>query len=58
MIQMRYSAYIASLLLTAFSVWRVVVGDSEWRWPLAGFGLLALVGTWDVLQRRSTLRRL
>ena len=54
---MRYSVYIASLLFTAFAAWRVLAGDPEWRWPLAGFGLLALVGTWDVLQRRSTLRR-
>ena len=54
---MRYSVYIASLLFTALAAWRVLAGDPEWRWPLAGFGLLALVGTWDVLQRRSTLRR-
>ena len=55
---MRYSVYIASLLFTALAAWRVLAGDAEWRWALAGFGLLALVGTWDVLQRRSTLRRL
>ena len=54
---MRYSVYIASLLFTALAAWRVLAGDAEWRWALAGFGLLALVGTWDVLQRRSTLRR-
>src|SRR3546814_11949212 len=53
---MRYSAYIASLLFTAFSAWRMQ-GNPEWRWAFAGFGLLALLGTWDVLQRRSTLRR-
>ena len=54
---MRYSVYIASLLFTALAAWHVLAGDAEWRWALAGFGLLALVGTWDVLQRRSTLRR-
>ena len=57
---MRYAAYIASLLLTAFAAWRVLAGGGAgagWTWALAGFGLLALLGTWDMLQRRSTLRR-
>ena len=40
---MRYSVYIASLLFTALAAWRVLAGDAEWRWALAGFGLLALV---------------
>lgn len=53
---LRYSAYVASLLLALFSAWRMQ-GDPGWRWGLAAFGALALLGTWDLLQRRSTLRR-
>ncbi|MFC7300992.1 FMN-binding glutamate synthase family protein [Cognatiluteimonas weifangensis] len=53
---LRYSAYAASLLLALFSAWRMQ-GDPGWRWGLAAFGALALLGTWDLLQRRSTLRR-
>src|SRR5690606_8871963 len=55
---MRYSAYIASLLLTALAAWRVLAGGGTgWGWVLAVAGLLALLGTVDLLQRRSTLRR-
>ncbi|MHB8912778.1 MAG: FMN-binding glutamate synthase family protein [Lysobacter sp.] len=31
--------------------------DPDWWWALAIFGALAGLGTWDVLQTRSTLRR-
>ena len=53
---LRYATYAASVLLTVFSLLMLPVG-SGWWWGVAGFGLLALLGTWDVLQRRSTLRR-
>ena len=53
---MRYLPYLASLVLAALSAWRMQA-HPEWRWATAGFGLLALLGTWDLLQRRSTLRR-
>jgi len=52
----RYAVYIASILLTALSA-LLSARDPEWRWGLGGFGLLVLLGTWDLLQRRSTLRR-
>jgi glutamate synthase domain-containing protein 2 len=53
---MRYVSYIASLFLTIFSAWRMQA-HPDWRWGTAVFGLLALLGTWDLLQRKSTLRR-
>ncbi|RZA33635.1 MAG: FMN-binding glutamate synthase family protein [Lysobacteraceae bacterium] len=52
----RYLAYtlsialaLASLLLTRWS--------AGWWWGVAVFSALAILGTWDVLQKRSTLRR-
>lgn len=52
----RYLAYAASLLLTLACIALAL------RWPSAGwgvalFGALSLLGTWDLLQKRSTLRR-
>lgn len=52
----RFLAYTLSLVLT------VTCGLLSLRWPTAGwgvglFGALALLGTWDLLQKRSTLRR-
>ena len=52
----RYSAYIASLVLTAASGW-LALHNPEWRWAFAIFALLAIVGTVDLLQHKSTLRR-
>ena len=54
---LRYAAYAASLLLTLLCVALAVLDGRGWRWGALGFGLLALLGTWDLLQRRSTLRR-
>lgn len=52
----RYSAYIASIVLTA--VFALVTAiDPDWWWTVAVSGALALLGTWDIAQRRSTLRR-
>ena len=53
----RYGAYAASVLLAVLSAWMWWRGDADWRWGAWTFGVLALLGTWDVLQRRSTLRR-
>lgn len=52
----RYLAYVAALVLTLACIALAP------RWPAAGwgvamFGALALLGTWDLLQKRSTLRR-
>ena len=53
---LRYAIYIASLLLAAFSAW-MTMHDLAWGWPLGVFAALAILGTWDLLQTRSTLRR-
>jgi len=54
---LRYSAYIISLVLTAVAAGLVFAGYREWWWVLAVAGALAALGTWDLVQRRSTLRR-
>jgi glutamate synthase domain-containing protein 2 len=53
----RYAVYIASLVLTAVTGWLALRGAPEWRWAAGAFGFVALVGTADLLQRKSTLRR-
>ena len=53
---MRYAAYVSCLLLAAFSLGMGFI-DAHWWWALAVFGALAALGTWDLLQTRSTLRR-
>ena len=53
----RYAVYALSLLLTAISICLALLGHAEWRWGVVGFGALALLGTLDLLQQRSTLRR-
>jgi len=52
----RYFPYIACILLTLFSAW-MALQHPAWRWPLGIFGALSLLGTWDMLQTRTTLRR-
>ncbi len=54
---MRYSAYIAAIVLTGLSTALVLAGHREWSWVLVLAGALAALGTWDLLQTRSTLRR-
>ncbi|MBP3985290.1 FMN-binding glutamate synthase family protein [Pseudoxanthomonas helianthi] len=52
----RYLAYTASLLLTLACIALAPHWPSA-GWGVALFGALALLGTWDLLQKRSTLRR-
>lgn len=52
----RYLLYASSILLTLLSL-ALTVRWPVWGWAAAVFGALALLGTWDLLQRRSTLRR-
>ena len=52
----RYLLYASSILLTLLSL-ALMVRWPVWGWAAAVFGALALLGTWDLLQRRSTLRR-
>jgi glutamate synthase domain-containing protein 2 len=53
---LRYAAYFASLVMTVVCA-GLMSANPEWRWGLAVFGLLSVIGTWDLLQTRSTLRR-
>ena len=52
----RYLPYVSSIVLTLLSL-GLAVRWPVWAWAAAVFGLLVLLGTWDLLQRRSTLRR-
>ena len=52
----RYLAYAAALLLAVTMLVLAAFWPVAW-WGVAVFGALALLGTWDLLQTRSTLRR-
>ena len=52
----RYSAYAASLALTVLSG-VLALAHPGWWWGAAAFGALSLLGSLDLLQRKSTLRR-
>jgi glutamate synthase domain-containing protein 2 len=52
----RYAAYIASIALTLVSL-LMARSQPGWWWGVAIFAALALLGTLDLLQRKSTLRR-
>ena len=52
----RYLAYGLSIALAVLSL-LLSARWPGWGWSAAVFGALALLGTWDMLQKRSTLRR-
>ncbi|KWS03343.1 Ferredoxin-dependent glutamate synthase [Lysobacter capsici AZ78] len=54
---MRYAAYLASVILTLISIVLVFAHHVDWWWGVAVFGAIAALGTVDLLQTRSTLRR-
>ncbi|WP_046656377.1 FMN-binding glutamate synthase family protein [Lysobacter capsici] len=54
---MRYAAYLASVILTLISIVLVFAYHVDWWWGVAVFGAIAVLGTVDLLQTRSTLRR-
>ena len=53
----RYALYILCVLMALLSAVMTLWLDRGWLWALVVFGALAALGTWDLLQRRSTLRR-
>ena len=53
----RYATFLASIVLTVASLIATVFLGNAWAWGIVAFGALAGLGTWDVLQTRSTLRR-
>jgi len=52
----RYLAYASSIVLALLSL-LLTLHSPSWWWGVAAFGALALLGSWDLLQKRSTLRR-
>ncbi|AMJ57018.1 MULTISPECIES: FMN-binding glutamate synthase family protein [Stenotrophomonas] len=52
----RYLVYVLALILLPVSL-ALATHWPAWYWGVGLFGLMALLGTWDVLQRRSVLRR-
>ena len=53
----RYLLYFASLVGLLLALAMVAVGYRDGLWVLAVTGPLAALGTWDVLQKKTTLRR-
>ena len=53
---MRYAAYAASVVLAILAI-GLTLFDPRWTWAVVVFGGLAALGTWDMVQTRSTLRR-
>jgi glutamate synthase domain-containing protein 2 len=53
----RYTTYVASLALTLLSIVAIVALGPGWIWAFVVCAVFAALGTWDVLQTRSTLRR-
>ena len=53
---MRYAFYAFCLLATIASI-LLGLHSPGWLWGAGAFGALAVLGTWDLLQTRSTLRR-
>ncbi len=54
---MRYLAYVASLIGTVLSLWLLPTGGNWALTGLAVFGFMALLGTWDLIQTKHSLRR-
>ena len=54
---MRYLAYATSLMGTAVSFWYLPTGSNWAIAALAIFGFIALLGTWDLIQTKHSLRR-
>lgn len=53
----RYLAYYLSIGLFAVSLFLALTHHDQWWWGAAVFGALVGLGTYDLLQRRSTLLR-
>ncbi len=52
----RYLVYVLALVLLPVSL-ALAVRWPAWYWGVGLFAAMALIGTWDMLQRRSVLRR-
>lgn len=54
---LRHLPYFGSIVLTLLSLVLVAMGHRDWIWVLVIAGALAALGTWDLLQKKATLRR-
>jgi len=54
---LRFSAYGLSLLGLAVSLAGLLAGSPQWGWGVLAFGLLAALGTYDLLQHGRTVSR-
>lgn len=53
----RYAALFASIVLTLSCAWAILNYGAVWAWGVAVFGGFVVLGVYDLLQTRSTLRR-
>jgi glutamate synthase domain-containing protein 2 len=53
----RYAVFFASFVLMFASVLATIFLNNAWAWAIVVSGAFAALGTWDLLQTRSTLRR-
>ena len=54
---LRYLTYIVSVVATLLSLALVATGHRDWTWLFLLAGALAVLGTLDLLQKKTTLRR-
>ncbi|MFN4162092.1 MAG: glutamate synthase-related protein, partial [Stenotrophomonas sp.] len=52
----RYLVYMLAILLFPVCLWLATIWPA-WYWGVGVTAALAILGTWDLLQKRSTLRR-
>jgi glutamate synthase domain-containing protein 2 len=57
MLPSRYFVFAVCVGLAALSILGLVQQGRGWLWPALGFGALAVLGTWDLIQRHSSVRR-
>ncbi len=54
---LRYSIYVISVVLFLSSLTLTVTVSALWAWVALVSGFLAILGTWDLLQRKRTVSR-
>lgn len=54
----RHAPFLACVAMLLVSIGGFLFHQYEWRWGILAAGALVALGTWDLLQRRSTLRRI
>ncbi|MGH8044822.1 MAG: FMN-binding glutamate synthase family protein, partial [Stenotrophomonas sp.] len=52
----RYLVYVLAILLFPVCLWLAGIWPA-WYWGVGATAAMAILGTWDLVQKRSTLRR-